>query len=47
MMYLDLAPRSIAVDGTMVELSEKIVKMMTIITLIRWLGFLRMNFSFY
>jgi hypothetical protein len=47
MMYLALAPRSSAVVGTIVELSEKIVKTMTIITLIRWLRFLRMNFSFY
>jgi hypothetical protein len=42
MMYLALAPRSSAVVGTIVELSEKIVKTTTIMTLIRWLRFLRM-----
>jgi len=39
---LALAPRSSAVVGTIVELSEKIVKTTTIMTLIRWLRFLRM-----
>jgi hypothetical protein len=39
MMYLAFAPRSMADVGTMVELSEKIVRTTTIINFIRWLRF--------